>query len=291
MTVVEQRFLPTFETIPTNAPGLVFLQDGSVQVIEADGTRTTLPGSGGGGGCAYFDCDTGTGTATIDAPVFINLDAAAQITATATAAGAALHPTVTLVTVDELGTPRVTISAHVDGDNDSPAIGEIVVGDGSGSGKYAEIRATASGPGGGLIDLNASQLMSLIAAAQIALQSQQAVIMGQPPNLGDGADVTMTVLHAGTGTTRGTFESNVSGTDDDTVQTTVLAQNSDGSGGGDTAKIVLESIEGGGGTFQMTADRLIFKGTGTPITRPVLNPGTATAAQVAQALIDLGLCT
>jgi len=84
-------------------------------------------------------------------------------------------------------------------------------------------------------------------------------------------------------TTRGAFEGVINGDDSQAI---VVAK---AVGGTPAAQVTLEAVEASGSSVLVDADKLHFDN-GTPITRPTLDTGTVTAAQVAQALIDLGLC-
>lgn len=52
---LERRFQTGFRTVDKDTPGLVEEDDGTVWLVDPDGTRHQLPG-GGGDGCEYLTC-------------------------------------------------------------------------------------------------------------------------------------------------------------------------------------------------------------------------------------------
>lgn len=163
-------------------------------------------------------------------------------------------------------------------------------------------RYQLEGGGGGCVYLTC--------ASEVAeLRTAQSLIVGE--NAGDGATASLSTIDQ-VGSTRTYVEGIVSDTDDSS-QLSIGAQDTDAQGVasifaevvtadhaqtelvasspgvGNNSGIRFEAVESDGySKVRLYADRLSFNND-TPIQRPTLNPATATAQQVAQALIDLGL--
>lgn len=273
----ERRFQTGFRTVDRDDPGLIQEDDGTVWLVNPDGTRTQLPGGGGGGGCAYFSCDTGAGVATVDPPNSLVAESqGVLLSGVAEAGGNAPH--VGAQASLEGDEPRASYEVGITGADDESAYVTMAANDPTGD-RSATLRISASEADGAAIELVSTQLVRSLAP--------QVLVVGQAAEVGQAADVYAAVQNP-TGETRGGIESVLSGDENENVETTILASNGLGDGN-DAATITLHSIVGGGGSFQLRGDRLSFSAEATPIERPTFDLSSGTLPQLAQILADLGL--
>lgn len=259
---LERRVLLGFLQEETTQPGIVEELDGTMWLVNPDGSRTQLPG-GGGGGCAYFTCDTGTGTATVDAP-----NAADVIAGVINLAAQA----------DPGGVPRVGASAATDAETRA----QFEVGISGAADETGYVNISAQNLGG---DRSVSVGMAgddTNGGALLVQATDDATVVVQPVAEGLTPSVAL-AMNAVDSSFRGEISIATAGVTDDTTTARVAAQ-----ADGGQAEFRAAATVGGSADAIVSADKLHFNA-GPAIDRPALDPVTATAQDVAQALIDLGL--
>lgn len=272
---MESRFQVGFKEAESNAiPGLVIDDDEVVWLIKPDHTRVQV--GEGGGACAYFTCDTDQGIATVDAPNAVVIQGVATVTAQAVGeVGGA--PVVTASAVTDGGI-RALYEAGIGGTADEDAYADMsavsVTGD-----KGASVGVAANDDTGGNVTITATDLIAAIA--------RYALVTAQSTVATDNVDSAI-AANDELGQTRATQEVLYEGSGNGHALARMLAQELED---GTAAQIELTATTGDPSAAHLRADLLSFDQAVSPIARPTLDAATCTAADVANALIALGLCT